>query len=488
MAKINNRGIYKNIDSPSLSDFLLGTKEEDGSTKSFPLQSVIQLINGVNGKNNIQYQFSDGSDPDIDYTTSGTFFTNNNSTSLPNFTELIFNKENLQPFDLSLLFNKIGVSEDIILKLEHPENPNIFFNLKVISFVDNTEYFVFGVQPFKDFYLGSLENEKIYSLYFDLQVISEEEKADKIIKSGNINISGLTISILENDFQWRINQQDFLNTPELINFPIPPAADGFYRSDILVGTSNNDYQLIQGTPDSSASVEPQAPINTIRIAGISLFGAIVGQPTPTPITNFVQKSERANVVLTGSGVINQLNLVDEKATIVFKGSITRLDTISYASVPYNGKRITLFNAQATPVTISHSVSGYGVDFVFADGQDYVLAPNQTIEFSFDITYAPYAHHMLIGAVVDSQIEVNSSRSVSNLWNGKTILFTANCIITVPATLLSQFGFVFRTLAGVTVTWAITAPFTWETAPSITPEKTTGSFMRRGNTNTILLDF
>ena len=96
MAKINNRGIYKNIDSPSLSDFLLGTKEEDGSTKSFPLQSVIQLINGVNGKNNIQYKFSDGSDPDIDYTTSGTFFTNNNSTSLPSFTELIFNKENLQ--------------------------------------------------------------------------------------------------------------------------------------------------------------------------------------------------------------------------------------------------------------------------------------------------------------------------------------------------------------------------------------------------------
>ena len=118
----------------------------------------------------------------------------------------------------------------------------------------------------------------------------------------------------------------------------------------------------------------------------------------------------------------------------------------------------------------------------------ILLPSQTIEFSFDITYASYAHHMLIGAVVDSQIEVNSSRSVSNLWNGKTVLFTANCTITVPATLLPQFGFVFRTLAGVTVTWAITAPFTWETTPTTTPQKTTGSFMRRGNTNTILLHF
>ena len=89
---------------------------------------------------------------------------------------------------------------------------------------------------------------------------------------------------------------------------------------------------------------------------------------------------------------------------------------------------------------------------------------------------------------DSQIEVSASTNILAAWDKKTILFTANCTITVPATLLPQFGFVFRTLAGVTVTWAITAPFTWETAPSITPEKTTGSFMRRGSTNTILLDF
>ena len=91
-------------------------------------------------------------------------------------------------------------------------------------------------------------------------------------------------------------------------------------------------------------------------------------------------------------------------------------------------------------------------------------------------------------IIDTQIEINANTSISNTWNAKTILFTANCTITVPSTLLAQFGFVFRTLAGVTVTWAITAPFTWETTPSTTSEKTTGSFMRRGSTNTILLDF
>jgi hypothetical protein len=90
--------------------------------------------------------------------------------------------------------------------------------------------------------------------------------------------------------------------------------------------------------------------------------------------------------------------------------------------------------------------------------------------------------------LDSQIEIGASTNVSNLWNRKTLIITANCTLTVPSSLLSEFGFVFRTLAGVTVTWAITAPFTWETTPTTTPEKTTGNFMRRGNTNTILLDF
>ena len=92
------------------------------------------------------------------------------------------------------------------------------------------------------------------------------------------------------------------------------------------------------------------------------------------------------------------------------------------------------------------------------------------------------------AASDSQIEISANSNTLDAWNKKTILFIANCTITVPATLLPQFGFVFRTLAGVTVTWAITAPFTWETTPTTTPEKTTGSFMRRGSTNTILLDF
>jgi hypothetical protein len=446
-----------------------------------------------------------------------------------------------------------------------------------------------------------LSAEEINQLRDAINELGQSSLPDAVLKSGTISITGLAVNIAANAFAWRINKQEFF-TPAAYGVNLTAAADGYYRADIIVGTSTGTYQIIQGNPSTTSAIEPDAPDGTIRLAGVVVFGLVVGTPTPTPTTNFVEKSERANVILTSSGVINMLTLVDEKATIVFKGTVTILNTITYNSVPYNGKRITLFNAQNTPVTIGNSVSGYGVDFVFPDGQDYVLQPNQTIEFSFDITYAPYAHHMFIGdrntiakddlayydlslnygggngpetlntnksnirivadisgnggiegfifgagyqpydgkiftitnnllfpvylsppffksvekfldsgltmafiydnnsgnpifrqlsaiEPVDRQIQVGSGNSVIPAsFNKKTILFSENATITVPSTLPDEFSFVFRTLAGVTVTWAITAPFTWETTPSTTPEKTTGSFMRRGSTNTILLDF
>lgn len=90
-------------------------------------------------------------------------------------------------------------------------------------------------------------------------------------------------------------------------------------------------------------------------------------------------------------------------------------------------------------------------------------------------------------IKDDQVEISANSNVLNAWHGQTILFTANCTITVPASLNSSLMFPFRTLSGVTVTWAITSPHVWETTPTPTPEKTVGHFMKRGATNTIMLD-
>lgn len=89
--------------------------------------------------------------------------------------------------------------------------------------------------------------------------------------------------------------------------------------------------------------------------------------------------------------------------------------------------------------------------------------------------------------ISNQLEVSSSQTIPSNWHGKTVLFTSNCTITVPAALPQSFIFNGVTLPGVNITWAITAPHTWLFgAPSVTAEKQIFTFTKRGATNSILL--
>lgn len=89
--------------------------------------------------------------------------------------------------------------------------------------------------------------------------------------------------------------------------------------------------------------------------------------------------------------------------------------------------------------------------------------------------------------ISNQLEVSSSQTIPSNWHGKTVLFTSNCTITVPAALPQSFIFNGVTLPGVNITWAIIAPHTWLFGtPSVTAEKQIFTFTKRGATNSILL--
>ncbi len=89
--------------------------------------------------------------------------------------------------------------------------------------------------------------------------------------------------------------------------------------------------------------------------------------------------------------------------------------------------------------------------------------------------------------ISNQMEVGTSQVISNSWHGKTVLFTANCTLTVPASLIASFIFNGITLPGVTVTWVITIPHTWLFGtPASTGEKQIFTFTKRGSTNSVLL--
>ena len=94
---------------------------------------------------------------------------------------------------------------------------------------------------------------------------------------------------------------------------------------------------------------------------------------------------------------------------------------------------------------------------------------------------------VVKSQLSTQYEVGSSSNVLEAWMDNEVIFTASCTITVPATLPTNFNFNWLTLAGVTVTWAITSPHTWLFGtPGNATEKTYGRMVKRGSTNSIIM--
>lgn len=91
--------------------------------------------------------------------------------------------------------------------------------------------------------------------------------------------------------------------------------------------------------------------------------------------------------------------------------------------------------------------------------------------------------------IANQVEVSASQDAQASWHGKTVFFTANVTITIPAAGLPS-GYTFEgvTAPSCTVTWAITAPKVWVLgAPAATPEKSIFTLMQlMSNSNNIYL--
>ncbi len=63
----------------------------------------------------------------------------------------------------------------------------------------------------------------------------------------------------------------------------------------------------------------------------------------------------------------------------------------------------------------------------------------------------------------NQIEVSGNQTVQLTWNGKEVTAMTSGLHTIPNTLPDQFSYDVAADDGATVTWAITAPFTWRVA-------------------------
>jgi hypothetical protein len=282
MAKVNNTDIYKFDLYPSLMDFLLGSNfENNKKTQSYRLNSIIQLINGVNGKNNLQFLFSDGTTPEVDYFTKGVFFTDNNETNPSNFTKLILNKESLQPIILTLLFERLAVLENVVIKLDNPENPNNFFNFKIKAIQNQTEYFVFDVEILNNFYFGELLNDTIYSLYFDVKSDSQDNIKKELLISCPDTISNTVFATIINQLpSFTVLETEIPTFKSVSNDLIPIT---YYVE--LLNTGKGDYG-VGGTVLTASNIK------------ITSFGATSTDIGDLPTTQIIDLGYEGDDVVT----------------------------------------------------------------------------------------------------------------------------------------------------------------------------------------------
>lgn len=106
--------------------------------------------------------------------------------------------------------------------------------------------------------------------------LSAIENPDRVLKFGVITITGLKVTIAANAFTWVLNRVSFLSTSAYTE-TITATVDGMYRTDVIVGNSSGNYEIIKGTEAATgqAATEPNVPPGKIKVGYALVFGSTI---------------------------------------------------------------------------------------------------------------------------------------------------------------------------------------------------------------------
>lgn len=358
---------------------------------------------------------------------------------------------------------------------------------------------------------------------------------DGFTKTTPVNRVGNTVTIAPNDFAWRIELNPYTNADEFEQILLPTTSPELKRIDTLAATKQGTIVYYLGVEDEFVIRPPDIRTDELRITDLTIFGDEVQEHTEPIVTEIYTLAEK-----------EKLALLDPTADIDKPVSTAQAaadaNTLAVANAYTDSKVVGIYKFKGNKTDYADLIATTGM----AIGDVYNLLSNEKnygwtgtvwddLGGSFDVSgkeditnktdvilgnetssvlyasikgivdwFTAAKIKSILGITTlsgsntgdqdlsglqskDTQVLVGASTNVQNSWSGKTVYFTANCTITVPSTLDAAFlDFGFRTMTGVTVTWAITAPFTWETTPTTTPEKTDGLFTRYNAGNSIII--
>lgn len=326
---------------------------------------------------------------------------------------------------------------------------------------------------------------------------------DGFTKTTPIARVGNTISIAAYDFAWRIVLNPYTNADAFSQTFDPVSSPELKRIDSLAVTTEGTIVYHQGIEDEFIFRAPDIPSDQLWLTDVTIFGDDVQEHTEPIVTEVFTLSEKEKLavldptadidkpVSTAQAAADADTLAaanayaDTKVDGDDKTSSVAGQEASNSYFPSNnGFTSWIRNTMPSWLAAKATALVDGDFILIGDSEDSSKTKTRTFAqllVTLGTRLATYFQ------TKDAKFYIGSSGNVQDAWSGGTVYFTANCTITVPSTLGASFEeFGFRTMPGVTVTWAITAPFTWETTPSTTPEKTDGLFTRYNGGNTIII--
>lgn len=273
-------------------------------------------------------------------------------------------------------------------------------------------------------YLGELIDEQIYSLYFDIKSASNEE--DKFTSVGTISLVGNAVTI-STGFNWIINGGNYANTAAYLN-TVPFSSVNKQRFVLFVANVFNTFQMISGPESVSNPIAPPIPNNTLQVTLLLVTDGVISPPViPIDGNAFVKKVESQDFIFNSGAttVLNKIDLIDDRSSISLIGSATDLKSVQLSSTfirpgkPHFFKNRTNHNVKLWHLAASATGN---IKYFFANGLDFIVKPNEVIEFSTNSNDPANIRYEYVGLDKLSEISYACSDEVSDLTIGTLITF------------------------------------------------------------------
>jgi len=200
---------------------------------------------------------------------------------------------------------------------------------------------------------------------------SESLEVQEIINSINNNTYNQLLSIGEitlvdnvvtipADARAQISQINY-NTVAITTIPIPYAAAGLTRTDILVFNTSSLIVRVPGTETAGIAVRPNIPINTVLVTEINVTELAIGDPTP-PVTLEALTTKLDKDGYTGTAKDLDLRIAEiENPDAILKDGEAPLtdDTINVIALAFEWRlnQVEYTNAASYSVVINPATEG-----------------------------------------------------------------------------------------------------------------------------------